>query len=184
MKIAHSHVILDACCLINFGASGHLQAILQTIPAQVVVAQVVKVGELKTLQRLEAEDNQGALQFEAAIAQGQIILVDFESETEAESFVNFAFVLKDDGESACCAIAVHRRWAIGTDDKRAISFMRREKLPLQIISTPEIIKHWSEVARIDSATLRDALNAIQNKARYAPPKSHPLHSWWTSVVAE
>ena len=184
MKIAHSHVILDACCLLNFGASGHLLAILQAIPAQVVVTKVVKEGELKTFQRLEAEDNQGALQFEAAIAQGKLIIVDFESEAEAESFINYVFELGDEGESASCAIALHRAWAIGTDDKRAISFMRREKLPLQIISTPEIIKHWSEVARIDSATLRDALNAIQNKARYVPPTSHPLRRWWTSVVAE
>lgn len=184
MKIAHSHVILDACCLLNFGASGHLLAILQAIPAQVVVTQVVKERELKTLQRLEAEDNQEALQFEAAINRGLLAVVDFESEAEAESFINYVFELGDEGESACCAIAVHRGWAIGTDDKRAISFMRREKLPLQIISTPELLKHWSESAMIDSETLRDALKAIRDKARYAPPKSHPLRSWWESVVAE
>ncbi|MEG4118408.1 hypothetical protein QUA43_13155 [Microcoleus sp. N9_B4] len=54
-------------------------------------------------QHLENEEN------EAAIAQGLLIVVDFESEEEAESFVNYATVL-DEGESATDAIAVHRGW--------------------------------------------------------------------------
>jgi hypothetical protein len=49
MDIAHSHVILDACCILNFCASGHFLAILQSIPARVAVTQVVREEELKTL---------------------------------------------------------------------------------------------------------------------------------------
>ncbi len=117
---------------------------MQAIPAQVAVPQVVLERELKTLQRLENEENEGATQFEAAITQGVLIVVDFKSEAEETSFVNYVFELGDDGESACCAIAVHRGWAIATDDKKAISFIQREISQLQIISTPAIIKHWSE----------------------------------------
>jgi predicted nucleic acid-binding protein len=98
-------------------------------------------------------------------------------------FVNYAAVL-DDGESATCASAVHRGWAIATDDKRAIYFIQREKLHLQVLSTPEIIKHWSEKATIDSAALREALNAIRLKARYYPHKSHPLRSWWDAASTD
>ncbi len=183
MDIAHSHVLLDACCILNFCASGHFLGILQSIPARVAVTQVVREEELKTLQILENEENEGALQFEAAIAHGLLIIVDFESEEEAESFVNYAAVLED-GESATCAIAVHRGWAIATDDKKAISFIKREELPLQILSTLEVIQHWSEKASIDSAALRDALNAIRVKARYLPPKSHPLRSWWEAASTD
>ena len=121
MEINHSHILLDACCVLNCSASGNLIGILQTIPAQVAVTQVVQERELKTLQRLEDEENEAAIKFEQAIAQGLLEVVDFRSEEEAESFVNYVAILGDDGESATCAIAIYRGWAIATDDKKAIS---------------------------------------------------------------
>ncbi|MGB7251403.1 MAG: hypothetical protein WBC73_20885, partial [Phormidesmis sp.] len=100
MYIKHSHVVLDACCILNFSASGHFLEILKAIPAQVVVTEVVRKQELITLQRLKNEENEGAVQFETAIAQGLLSVVDFESDKEKEMFVNYVFELGDDGESA------------------------------------------------------------------------------------
>lgn len=159
-------------------------AILQAIPAQVAVTKVVQERELLTLQRLEKEENEGATQFEEAIAESLLVVVDFKSEDESESFVNYAAVLGDDGESATCAIAIHRAWAIATDDKAAISFFQQAAPYLQIFSTPEIIKYWSEAAGLDSSELRDALNAIKVKGRYLPHKSHPLRSWWEAASTD
>jgi hypothetical protein len=153
MQIAHSHILLDACCVLNFCASDKLLAILQAIPVQVAVTQVVQERELNSLRRLEGEENEGATQFEEAIAQGLLKVVDFRSEEEAETFVNYVFELGDDGESATCAIAIHRGWAIATDDKKAITFFQRQAPHLQILSTPEIIKHWSEESDLDSSVL-------------------------------
>lgn len=177
MQIVSSHLILDACCVLNFCASGQLLAILKSIPVRVAVTQVVRDRELITLQGLEDEENEGATQFEGAIAQGLLTIVDFESEEEAELFVNYAAIL-DDGESATGALAVRRQWAIATDDKKAISFFRKETPQIQILSTLEIVKHWSEAVGVDSQTLREALNSIRVKGRYMPPKNHPLLSWW------
>ncbi|NER23089.1 MAG: hypothetical protein F6J96_20790 [Symploca sp. SIO1C2] len=182
MKIRYSHILLDACCILNLCASGHLLAILKTIPAQVGIAQVVQKRELISLRRLEDKENEEATQFEEAIAQGLLEVFDFKSEEEAETFVNYVFELKDDGESATCAIAVHRGWAIATDDKKAISFFQKRAPHLQILSTPEIIKHWSEETNLDLVALRDSLNAIREKARYIPPNSHFLQSWWQSAM--
>lgn len=181
MQITHSHIILDACCVLNFCASGNFLGILKSIPAEVVVTTVVQEYELQTLQRLKEEENEGAIQFEEAIKQGLLIVVDFETEEEEESFVNYAAVL-DDGESATCAIAVHRQWAIATDDKRAIAFIQNEAPYLQILSTPEIIKHWSEIVSLDSSELRHTLNTIRLKGRYLPAKTHPLRSWWEAAL--
>lgn len=178
MQIAHSHILLDACCVLNFCASGKLLAILQAIPVQVAVTQVVQEHELNSLRRLEGEENEGATQFEEAIAQGLLKLVDFKSEEEVQTFVNYVFELGDDGESATCAIAIHRGWAIATDDKKAISFFQRQAPHLQILSTPEIIKHWAEEAGLNSSVLRDVLNAIRVKGCYVPSKNHPLLNWW------
>ena len=77
MQIRHSHVVLDACCVLNFCASGHFMAILKSIPAQVVVTEVVRQKELITLQRFKDEENEGAIQFETAITQGLLSVVDF-----------------------------------------------------------------------------------------------------------
>ena len=111
MQMTHSHILLDASCVINFCASGQFLAILKSIPAKIVVTTVVKERELQTIQRLQEEENDAVLEFEEAIKQGLLKVVDFASEEEEESFVNYAVDL-DDGESATCAIAVHRKWAL------------------------------------------------------------------------
>ncbi|MFB2937911.1 hypothetical protein ACE1B6_21900 [Aerosakkonemataceae cyanobacterium BLCC-F154] len=182
MYINHSHVVLDACCILNFCASGNFINILKAIPAQVVISEVVKSQELLTLQRLENEENQGAIQFETAISQGLLAIVDFASEAEEETFVNYAFELGDDGESATCAIAFHRGWAIATDDRKAISFFQKEAPHLQILSTLEVIKHWSEEVNLDATELRLALNNIRIKGRYVPQRNHPLLTWWQTSI--
>lgn len=182
MYIGHSHVVLDACCVLNFCASGNFLAILKAIPVQVVVTEVVRKQELMTLQRLKNEENEGAIQFETAIKQGLILIVDFESEAEEETFLNYAFEMGDDGESATCAIAFHREWAIATDDRKAISFFQKEASHLQILSTLEIIKYWSEQENVDSAGLRSALDTIRIKGRYVPYRNHPFLSWWETVI--
>jgi hypothetical protein len=182
MHIQHSHIILDACCVLNFCASENFLAILKAIPAQVVVTEVVRQQELKTLQRLEGEANEGVIQFETAIKQGLLVVVDFESEVEEETFVNYAFELGDDGESATGAIAVHRGWSIATDDKKAISFFKQMAPNLQILSTLEIVKHWSEIEDLGSTELKTTLNSIRVKGRYAPHKNHPLLQWWEDAM--
>ena len=182
MQICHSHVVLDACCVLNFSASGHFIAILKSIPAEVVVTQVVREKELITLQRLKNEENDSVIQFETAITQGLLSVVDFESELEEETFVNYAFELGDDGESATCAIALHRGWAIATDDKKAISFSQKEAPHLQVLSTLEIIKNWSEQTNLTSTELCNILGAIRTKGRYTPHRNHPLLNWWENLM--
>ncbi|MGK7920695.1 MAG: hypothetical protein AB4080_11890 [Trichodesmium sp.] len=61
--------------------------------------------------------------------------------------------------------------------------MNKETPHLQIFSTPEIIKYWSEEAQVYFSQLSEALNAVEKKGRYSPPKSHPLRSWWENHLA-
>ena len=180
MQIIHSHILLDACCILNLFASGQFLAILKSLPAEIVVTTVVQERELKTLQRLQEEENNAVLEFETAITQGLLKVVDFESEEEEESFVNYAAIL-DDGEAATFAIAIHRKWAVATDDDKAIKFLKKNFSYLQILSTPEIIKYWSEEEKIASLILSNVLNAIQIKGRYKPRKNDPLRTWWTNA---
>ncbi|XWK89579.1 MAG: hypothetical protein U7127_05815 [Phormidium sp.] len=89
--------------------------------------------------------------------------------------MNYAFELGDDGESATCAIAFHRGWAIATDDRKAISFFQKEAPHLQILSTLEVIKHWSEELHL-------ALDNMRIKGRYIPHRNHPLLTWWQTFI--
>ncbi len=182
MQIGHSHLVLDACCILNFSASGHFIEIIRSIPAQVVVTEVVRRKELITLQRLADEQNESAIQFETAISQGLILVVDFESAVEEEKFVNYVFELQDDGESATFAVAICRGWAIASDDKRAVSFFKREAPHLQILSTLEVVKYWSEQVNLTSTELRTVLTAIRIKGKYVPYRNHPLFSWWENLM--
>ena len=182
MEIQHSYVVLDACCVLNFCASGYLIEILKSIPAQIVVTEVVIERELLTLQRLKDENNEDIDQFEAAIEKGLVLIINFDSESEEETFLNYVFELGDDGESATCAIAFHRGWAIATDDKKAISFFQREAPHRQVLSTLAIVKNWSEKENLSSVSLRSAVYAIRTKGRYRPHRNHPLLSWWEDVM--
>ncbi|WP_299490101.1 hypothetical protein [Acaryochloris sp. IP29b_bin.137] len=178
MLIQQSHLVLDACCVLNFSASGHFLEIIKAIPAKVVVSEVVKTQELITLQQLESEGNEAVIQFETAINKGLLLIADFESAEEEETFVKYVFELGDDGESATGAIAVHREWAIATDDKRAISFFHQEASQLKIVSTLEVIKFWADSANLSASELKNVLKDIRVKGRYVPHKNHPLLDWW------
>ena len=174
MQINHSHLLIDTCCLLNLCASGELLNILQviSISAQATIVEEVK-RELLEIENIE--------QFEDALKQGLLSIVDFESEIEETTFVNYAVNL-DAGEAATGAIAIHRNWAIATDDKKATKFLSQESPSLQIISTPEIIKYWSETANIEPLKLSNVLNEIRIKARYFPHKNHLLKNWWETVI--
>ncbi|MFY7807268.1 MAG: hypothetical protein ACOVQ7_27985 [Limnoraphis robusta] len=181
MDSPESPIILDACCILNFYVSGHFLEILRAINAQFYVTLVVKDQELGMLEKLENEETPERNLLEMAIAEELIQVIDFESEEEAELFVNYAFQI-DDGEAASFVIAVSRGWAIATDDRRAISLIKSEVPFLQILSTLDLIKYWSEAANLNSLKLREALEAIQVKGRYRPRKSHLLYSWWELAI--
>lgn len=181
IKILHSHLVIDACCILNFCASGKLLSILKSLQAQSTVTAIVQQEELLTLKKIEGQINSGAKQLETAISEGVIEIVDFESEAEEAAFINYVVALGDDGESATGAIAVTRNWAIATDDKAAIKFFHSEAPNIQILSTPEIIKNWAEYGAISKSELRLILDNIAIKARYVPARNHPLKGWWQNV---
>ncbi|HSH77652.1 MAG TPA: hypothetical protein VLA19_03870 [Herpetosiphonaceae bacterium] len=145
LVFAHSCIILDASCTINLAASGQMEGILEAIPSSVAVAAYVREQELL---RINARSGEGgarspqAIDLQPLIDRRLLIVVSPESEAENESYVNFAAVLGDDGEAITAAIAVHRDWAIAIDDRSAANLFRREARQLQLISTPELIKHW------------------------------------------
>ncbi|MDJ1180416.1 hypothetical protein PJF56_16255 [Roseofilum sp. BLCC_M91] len=172
MNIQSSHLLLDTCCLLNFKASGQCLEILKVIPAQVAIVEEVK-QELTQIDITEIEE---------AIAENLLIVVDFAFDAEAENFVNYAAARLGDGEAATGAIAVERRWAIATDDRKVIKFFTQESPSLQVFSTLEIIQYWAKTEAIQLLQVQETLRNIQVQGRYTPAENHPLKSWWDKFL--
>lgn len=180
LVFAHECIILDACCIINLYASNRIEEILSVIPKSVCVAAYVKNEEvLRTydISSNTAED----IDLQSLIDRDILRLVDLDLETEAEARVNLAAVL-DDGEAVTGAIALHRNWAIATDDKAVIKVFAREASHLQIITGPELVKYWVDMTQPSSETINMCLHNITIGASYRPGAKHPLYEWWQSYT--
>ncbi len=163
-----------------------MDGILEAIPGTVAIAAYVREQEVLRINARSGEGGTRAPQpinLQPLIDRGLLIVVSPESEAENESYVNFAAVLGDDGEAITAAIAVHRNWAIGIDDRSATNLFRREAPQLQLISTPELIKHWVDTMNPSDDIVRLALEDVRAGARYAPGRQHPLYDWWHGFTA-
>jgi hypothetical protein len=149
--------------------SGRMEEILQAIPGYVALAIFV----------LDEEILRSNIQ--PLVEQGLIRTVSLESEAEENAFVNFAVDL-DDGEAVTGAIAMHRHWGIATDDRKARRVFARTHPHVQLLSTPELIKHWADTHNPPLDVVREVLQNIQTQASYKPPAAHALHAWWQSIV--
>jgi predicted nucleic acid-binding protein len=165
---SHDCIILDACCAINLYMSGHMEEILQAIPGCIALAIFVLDEEILRVN------------LRPLVEQGLIHVVSLESEAEESAFVNFAAEL-DDGEAVTGAIAMHRNWGIATDDRKARRIFARTNPRVQLLSTPELIKHWADTYNPPIAIVHEVLQNIETQARYKPPVAHALHAWWQSI---
>lgn len=177
-------VILNACCIINLYASGHNGDILRSLTPSIAIAAYVRDEE--AIRIYSGSDDQTKkyeqINLEPFIACNLLTVVSPETEAENITFVNFAATLGGDGEAVTGAIALHRNWSIGSDDRKAIAFFARNAPHLQLISTLELIKHWVDTSDEPSAPVREALYNMRIRARYAPIANHKLYGWWKRYI--
>ncbi|MCC6630170.1 MAG: hypothetical protein IT340_22550 [Chloroflexi bacterium] len=172
-------LLLDACCVINLYASARMEAILSTWPVGVAVADYVRDTEALAVRAGTDASALPAEQIDLArlIGRGWLELASLH-DTEAETFVNLAAVLGGDGEAATAAIAIHRGWAMATDDRRATTVLGRLVPQLRLITTPELLRHWAQIEAVSPEVLRQVLSNVRTRARYEPRGLHPLRGWW------
>ena len=173
----HDHLILDACCAINLFATDHADAILRSVGRPIAIARYVVERELLSLAALAALRNET---LEERLTRNETMIVALQDEEE-ELFLTLAAQV-DDGEAITAAIAISRRWAIATDERKTSAVLNRIAPSIRVVTTPELVKHWAEEAEIDGATLRDVLATIETTAHFHPWRSHPLYNWWRSSV--
>lgn len=178
----HDYIILDACIVMNLYASGQMENILTAISEMFAVAPyVVEIEALSIYANSKHTPNKKErIQLQSFLDKGLLLAVDLESADERASFLAFSSQRLDDGEAITMAIAQHRHWAVATDDRRAIHIFNSQGNHIQILSTPELIKHWQERARPSPNVLYQTIIDIELKANYLVGKNHPLYQWWQS----
>lgn len=108
-------------------------------------------------------------------------VLSLETEEEYAAFVDFAAVL-DDGEAEACALAIRRGLAVATDDRKVLRVLKTQHPSVPVVTTAGIVKHWAEASRISDAILQAALLDIEIRARFKPPKTDELQTWWLSMT--
>lgn len=181
MTVEHDHVILDACCVMTLYGSDCMADVLATLPTPVFVCDYVLDEEALTVYDGPPEDVRAA---EASIDLRPLErdgLVERTSlrPNEQATFVALAQHV-DDGEARTIAIAAHRDWAVGTDDKKALQVCRADSVDRQTITTPAFMRHWANQAAPSRETVAEALQKIRARAVYLPGTSHPVYEWWAA----
>lgn len=178
-------VILNPCCLINLYASRYLSNILEALPVPAMVAAEVYEREILRVYG-ERIGEKGLIseqiEVQPLLDAGLLTAVWPSSDAEMASVIDFAFALKEDGEAFTAALALHRRWAIGVDDPRAASFLQRNVPHLQVLTTPQFVKQWTERTNPPSEIVRAALRNIERYAKYTIPLHHALYAWWKGYL--
>lgn len=173
-------IILDACCILNLYASGQMDAMLKCLSRKVAVAAYVRDVEAQRILSL-AQSNTAPqyepIDLQPLIDSGLLIIVSPENEAENTTYTDFATAL-DDGEAITGAIAYHRNWIVGTDDRKATSYFAQHASHLKVISTPELMRHWVDTDNPAFDDICAALRMVRLRARYEPHRDHKLRDWW------
>jgi predicted nucleic acid-binding protein len=131
------------------------------------------------LRPLEAGGRPEAVDLQTLIGAGVLTSCQLEGGAEEELYVSYAMEL-DDGEAMSLAIAQSRNLVLATDERKARRLARENAPQLSIISTAEIIRAWAE-----DKERRDVIavvRSIRARARFRPPESDPLATWWNETL--
>lgn len=172
--------VIDACSLINLFSTGELEAWLRVLGGRWHVPKAVQSESLYL--RIGQPDGtvvREAISLDSAIKSKALDICEPTGSAETELYLELAVSL-DDGEAMALAIAKARQWTLATDDRKAITLA--QKLNVRVITTPELVKNWSELTGASKDAVRDVLLRIQDRARFFPSNRSPLRDWWFEIA--
>ncbi len=175
-------IVLDACSIICLEAADILERVLQILPGDCLVASEV-VNEAQWVYSWPGEggaQERIAIDLAAYVSNGFLRIVTPESDVEATTFIRLASVEMDNGEAMSTAIALHRSATLVTDERKASNYCRREGV--NCLSSLDLIRTWSLHDNVPEKDIARALTGVILRARYRPPRSHPLFPWWNQHI--
>lgn len=157
-----SPLILDACCILNFAATGRSSEILSCWDGPLWVPEIVTQEAIKMEGQLISYDALTILQLKPE---------------ELSVFIDFAQDL-DDGEAATLCLALLRNATPATDDNKALKVWRC-RTAATILGTAELMFSWAQGQ--PATEVASAIQRIESKARFTLARKHALFSWWDSA---
>lgn len=171
----HEYIILDADCTINLASSGQLINILRATGCSCTISGFVHAYEVLR-NDIQPCIEQGLL--EIVKPRGE----EYDTIVQINFDVNTPYKVLGDGEIETSAIAAHRNWAIGIDDRAAREYLIKKRPHLGLITTPEFLKHWVDTEYPVRETVKQALEQVRIQGNYIIGKKHPLYDWWHSSL--
>lgn len=176
---------IDACCLFDLLASGHVEAILRASGFSWQLPSAVQ-GEVQYVRQHDPAQPgklvKMAADLSGLVSSGVLTVCDPQNQQELDRFIHYATLFRSDGESMCLALAEQRGWVVATDDRRAIRVA--QQAGLTVVSCPQLLKAWADPAAPDQATLFRVLQDIQVLAQFKPTPTMPEYQWWVDQLAK
>lgn len=174
-------LILDACVALNLAATGIPTDILATLRSQFAMARQAAEETLYIETITAGKATQELVDLREWVAEGVLQVFDL-APAETRQFVTLATEI-DDGEAATLAIAQIRGLEVATDDRKARRVAQRLNLP-EPIRTSRLLHDCCSATNLPSSEIAKVLQAIEQRARFRPPTSDPLHPWWREALNE
>lgn len=171
--------VWDACALLNLLATDCAPGVLASLGCDCLVEAGLReeVHYLRPLPEDRSSAELVPVRIDDLIAGGALTLTELRHEDELALFVSLAERLGD-GEARSLAVASCRGLRLVTDDRAALRTAAGLQPSVPCLTTPEWVRLWAERTRQEARALRAVLRRIEVRARYLPPRTHPLRGWW------
>jgi hypothetical protein len=174
-------LLLDACVALNLAATGRPADILATLAPRFAMARQAAEETLYIETTTAGMATQEVVDPRQWVAEGILQILELES-AETLQFITLAAEI-DDGEAATLVIARVRGLEVATDDRKARRVAQRLNLP-EPIRTSRLLHDYCSAANLPRSEIAKILQATEQRARFRPPTSDPLHAWWTKALNE
>jgi hypothetical protein len=174
--------IVGACCMINLYAAGEVRDRLSLLCGKWYIPTAVLTESLYVhIEQVDGTIHKSPIDLRLLIDDGTLLSCTAAPGKERDLYVDLATRI-DDGEAMALAIATTRGWTLATDDRKAIRIA--DELSVAVLTTPDLIKRWSDAATPSADELRETIRLIEVRASFFPATSHPLHNWWRDSAAQ
>jgi hypothetical protein len=173
--------MLDTCVLINVLASGRAKEILTSSRYSFGICTVAS-KESVYLRAIDPNAPPEAVELDPFVKSKCLTVYGLSGDVEQTLYVDYAADL-DDGEAMTLALAFSRGYTVATDDRKGRRiFLAETRDATRLLSTPQILRKWSENARLTAGELKRLLLEISHRGRFSPRSDDPEFTWWSKAV--
>lgn len=123
------------------------------------------------------------VKLDAYLESKHLTALELSSDEEKELYVDYATQL-DDGEAMSLALVYSRGFSMASDDRKARRLFTEEIGDLKrLLSTSQILKEWSEKARMNTAEVKQVLTDVSRRGRFFPNSGDAHFDWWSKAIA-